>query len=226
MKRSKNSLFLLSVLAILALVSAILLVRRGFRAASEPSAFETVLARAVRNVAIPRRERNARNPITANLTNLNEAREHFMARCSICHGSDGRGRTQMARSLYPRVPDLFSPQTQNLTHGEIHYIIANGVQLTGMPAWSSPHQETEDDSWKLVLFIRALRPLTEDEKSREIQTSDSAHYVGSKTCEKCHAQIYEHRRRTPMANVVRDPHEHLCRIQDIPPRGTFDVRRT
>ena len=103
----------------------------------------------------------------------------------------------MGRSLYPRVPDLFSAQTQSLTDGEIHYIIANGVQLTGMPGWSSPHQETEDDSWKLVLFIRDLRPLTGNEKSQEVRTSDTAHYVGSKTCEKCHEQIYEHWRRTP-----------------------------
>jgi cytochrome c len=48
-----------------------------------------------------------------------------VARCSICHGSDGRGQTQMGRSLYPRVPDLLSLQTQNLTDREIHYIIEN-----------------------------------------------------------------------------------------------------
>jgi predicted CXXCH cytochrome family protein len=208
MKRWRNSLLLLSVVAILALVSAILLIRRGFRATSEPSTFEKVLARNVRNFAIPARERNRKNPFEVNSKNVMEAREHFVARCSTCHGSDGRGQTQMGRSLYPRVPDLLSPQTQNLTDGEIHYIIENGVQLTGMPAWSSPHQETEDDSWKLVLFIRDLRPLTEGEKSQEIKGSDSAYYVGSQSCQKCHAQIYEQWRGTPMANVVRDPRKH------------------
>jgi cytochrome c553 len=146
MKHWKNSLLLLSVVAILALVSAILLIRRGFRATSEPSTFEKVFARNVRNFAIPARERNRKNPLEMNSKAVMEAREHFVARCSTCHGSDGRGQTQMGRSLYPRVPDLLSPQTQNLTDGEIHYIIGNGVQLTGMPAWSSPHQETEDDS--------------------------------------------------------------------------------
>jgi len=35
----------------------------------------------------------------------------------------------------------------------------------------------------------------------------SAHFTGSASCEKCHAQIYEHWRKTPMANVVRDPRE-------------------
>jgi predicted CXXCH cytochrome family protein len=31
------------------------------------------------------------------------------------------------------------------------------------------------------------------------------HYVGSKPCERCHASIYARWKRTPMANVVRDP---------------------
>ena len=223
MKHWKNSLLLLSVVAIVALVSAMLLIRRGFRATSEPSTFEKVLARNVRNFAVPARERNRKNPLEVNSETVMEAREHFVSRCSICHGSDGRGQTQMGRSLYPRVPDLLSPQTQNLTDGEIHYIIENGVQLTGMPAWSSPHQETEDDSWKLVLFIRDLRPLNGDEKSQEIKTSDSAHYVGSQSCQKCHAHIYEHWRRTPMANVVRDPREHPDAV--IPDLATNSIAK-
>ena len=40
------------------------------------------------------------------------------------------------------------------------------------------------------------------------QLASSAQYVGSLACEKCHAQIYEHWQKTPMANVVRDPHQH------------------
>jgi predicted CXXCH cytochrome family protein len=201
-------LLLLLVVAIVSGIGLALLVRRGFSAKFEPSSFERVLARWMRNLAIPRAALNQTNPWKATPEGLKDARERFIARCAICHGSDGRGQTQIGRGLYPRVPDLLSPQTQSLTDGEIHYIIANGVQLTGMPAWSNPHQETDDDSWKLVLFIRDLRPLTVEEISQQDKTSGSAHYVGSQACEKCHAQIYEHWKKTPMANVVRDPKEH------------------
>jgi predicted CXXCH cytochrome family protein len=204
MKRWKNFL----IFAILATVGATLLIWRGFKATSEPSIFEKVLARRLRNFAIPRHDRVEKNPFQVNSETLKVARERFITQCSLCHGSDARGQTQMGRSLYPRVPDLLSPQTQNLTDGELHYIIENGVQMTGMPAWGSPHQETEDDSWKLVLFIRALRPLTVEEKSQESKISDSVHYVGSQSCQKCHERIYEHWRKTPMANVVRNPREH------------------
>lgn len=33
-------------------------------------------------------------------------------------------------------------------------------------------------------------------------------YLGSKSCQPCHASIYARWKRTPMANVVRDPREH------------------
>jgi predicted CXXCH cytochrome family protein len=197
---------LLSVAILAAICAGILL--RGFSARSEPSSFEKVLARTVRNLAIPSGPRHQTNPWKATPETLKEGREHFTARCAICHGTDGRGMTQLGRSLYPRVPDLLSPETQRLRDGEIHYIIENGVQLTGMPGWNNPHEETEDDSWKLVLFIRDLRPLPPQEESQQNQTLHFAHYVGSQACEKCHTQIYAHWKKTPMANVVRDPREH------------------
>ena len=114
----------------------------------------------------------------------------------------------MGQSLYPRVPDLRATATQELTDGEIHYIIENGVQLTGMPAWANPHQVQNGDSWKLVLYIRSLRPLTHQEQVQQRQASASAKYVGSQACEKCHAEIYQHWQKTPMANVIRDPRQH------------------
>jgi len=218
----KLSLFTTVVLVSVAVV-AVLLTRRGFKATSEPSKFEKVLARVVRNYAIPSSQRNEENPLQATPEILEDARERFIARCSICHGSDGRGLTQVGQNLYPRVPDFLSDQTQRLTDGELHYIIENGVQLTGMPAWGFPHQETEDDSWKLVLFIRDLRPLTAGEKSQEASIQNSAHYVGSQSCRKCHAGIYEHWQKTPMANVVRDPREHPDAI--IPNLATNSIAR-
>jgi hypothetical protein len=53
-------------------------------------------------------------------------------------------------------------QTQDLTDGELFYIIENGVKLTGMPAWGGEHGGGES-SWKLVDFIRHLPKLTPDE---------------------------------------------------------------
>lgn len=215
--------FLLTPLlaALIGVICAVVLIWRGFRATAEPSAFETAMARTVRNMAIPRRDRGKKNPLKASSENLQAGREDFLAQCASCHGYDGTGVTQMGRNLYPRAPDLRSPQTQSLTDGELEYIIESGVQLTGMPAWRRPHQEANDDIWKLVLFIRSLRPLTSDEKTKQPDTVAAAHYVGSQSCQKCHASIYARWKKTPMANIVRDPKVHPDAV--IPDLGTNTV---
>ena len=184
------------------------LVRRGFSTAAEPSTIERLIARTARNFAIPKKARLEANPFEPTARVLKEARESFVARCALCHAPDGSGQTEVGRNLYPKVPDLRLPQTQNLTDGQIRYIIRNGVRLTGMPGWARPHDEQSDDSWKLVVFIRSLRQLTLEEQRPQATPTISAHYVGSQACKKCHAQIYEHWQKTPMANVVRDPREN------------------
>jgi len=199
---------LLAVLALISGVYAATLIHRGFSASDNPSAPERVIARLIRNVSIPGRFSRESNPWKLTPERLKEAREIFTARCAVCHGIDGDGQTVVGRNLYPKPPNLRLPQTQNLTDGEIHYIIRNGIRLTGMPAWSSPHEEQEDTSWKLVLFIRYLRQPSAQEIAGQQQAIKSAHYVGSKACESCHSEIYAHWKKTPMANVVRDPREH------------------
>jgi nitrate/TMAO reductase-like tetraheme cytochrome c subunit len=183
-------------------------VSRGFSTAAEPSSIEKFIARTARNIVIPKKAQLEVNPFQPTPSVLNEARENFIARCSVCHGPDGAGQTDIGRNLYPKVPGLRLPRTQSLTDGQIRTIIRNGVRLTGMPGWARPHDEQSDDSWKLVLFIRDLRQLTKEEQMQQASTAKSAHYMGSQSCAKCHAQIYDHWQKTPMANVVRDPREH------------------
>src|SRR5215472_4139923 len=144
---SRLRIFLLACLAlvILAATYAVMLIRQGFSANEEPSAVEKLVARTVRNLSIPASARRQTNPWKPTPENLQEARDRFLARCAVCHGTDGSGVTEEGRNLYPKPPDLRAPRTQNLTDGEIHYIIQNGVRLTGMAAWSSPHDEADND---------------------------------------------------------------------------------
>ena len=200
-------LLLAGVVAVGAVVYGVRLIWRGFSTADEPSSLEKAVARATRNLAIPRNARLEKKPWSATPELLQEAHESFLARCASCHGPDGSGQTTVGRNLYPKAPDLRLARTQDLTDGEIRYIIRNGVRLTGMPGWATPHDEQSDDSWKMVLFIRNLRQLNGLELQQQSTLAASAHYSGSASCAKCHSQIYERWRKTPMANVVRDPRE-------------------
>jgi mono/diheme cytochrome c family protein len=141
-------------------------VRRGFSARDNPSAMEAYVAKMARKLSIPASERGAKNPFVPTPEVLSDARAHFADHCAICHGNDGIGKTQIGQNLYPKAPDMRLPATQNLTDGEIYYVIHNGVRLTGMPAWGGPGKD--DDSWKLVLFIRHL-PMTTPQEMKEME---------------------------------------------------------
>jgi predicted CXXCH cytochrome family protein len=209
MNRWKGFFLILVAITALAAVYGTAVIRRGFSATDQPSAVEKVMARTARNLGIPRGARNEKNPWTATPSSLQEARENFTDHCASCHGKDGDGRSGIGPNLYPKAPDLRQLETQNLTDGEIHYIIQNGVRLTGMPALGNPHSGQDDNTaWKLVLFVRSIGLPTAQEKAEQGATAASAHYVGSAACQKCHAEIYERWKKTPMANVVRDPREY------------------
>lgn len=142
-------------------------IRRGFSARENPSVAETYVARTTRRLSVPASERNATNPFTPSPELMAEARAHFADHCTICHGNNGSGDTEIGRNLYPKAPDMRLPQTQRLTDGELYYTIHNGIRLTGMPAWGMDVKD--EDSWKLVLFIRHLPQLTPEEE-REMES--------------------------------------------------------
>ena len=135
--------------------------RSGLSARPDPTLVEARLARMVRGLAIDREVRLARNPVTAGPGVLAEARAHFADHCAGCHANDGSGDTELGRRLYPRAPDMRVPATQNLTYGELFFIIENGVRFTGMPGWGG--EVSAEDSWKLVHFIRHLPKLPPEE---------------------------------------------------------------
>jgi predicted CXXCH cytochrome family protein len=223
MVRLRTLILTFCCLVIIAAALGLLLIRRGFSARDEPTSLERTVARFVRNLSIPNRVAQEPNPWNPTPSVLKEAREVFTARCAACHGPDGSGQTVVGRNLYPKPPDLRSSLTQKFTDGQIHYIIQNGVRLTGMPAWGNPHEEQGEISWKLVLFIRDLRQPTKAEVTEQQQAAASAHYVGSLACQKCHAELYARWKKTPMANVVRDPREHPDAI--IPDLATNSVAK-
>ena len=226
MKPRKTLIIAFVGLLLIGAICAGVLKWRGFRATSAPSTFETVAARSVRDFAIPSEERRKRNPDAGDSLAIQQGREDFLTRCASCHGVDARGRTPIGANVYPRVPDLHSDATQNLTDGEIHYIIENGVQFSGMPAMASPHRESAAESWKLVSYIRSFRPLTSEEKALEANTFSSAHYIGSQACQKCHADIYDRwkkdtdgeRRarsaRAPGCDHSRSQHQHRREVYE------------
>jgi mono/diheme cytochrome c family protein len=163
----RKLLVAVSMVAVVALVAAGTLILRlrehGISARDEPTSVEAFVARRLRSWAIPVRLRTTSNPLAPSDALLARARAHFADHCASCHGNDGRGRTTLGQSLYPKAPDMTLSETQSLSDGELFVIIENGVRLTGMPAWGESGPDDDNETWELVHFIRHLKRLTPDE---------------------------------------------------------------
>lgn len=153
----------LALVAIAALATGVVIVRRGFSARDQPSWPETVVARTVRRMAVPEGRHELKNPVPLTEEVLADARAHFADHCASCHANDGSGNTNIGKNLYPKAPDMRLEATQQLTDGELYSIIQDGIRLTGMPAWGKEADDTDADSWKLVHLIRHLKELTPEQ---------------------------------------------------------------
>ena len=162
MKRGTVILVVLVAIALGVGFLAASILHNGMSARATPTALEAMVARNARLMSIPADARAQKNPLTASEENLRDARLHFADHCAICHGNEGDADTMIGKGLYPKPPDLRLQETQKLSDGELFWIIENGVRFTGMPAFSS--HGAQDDSWKLVLFIRHLPQLTAAER--------------------------------------------------------------
>ncbi len=155
---------------VLAVAAFVLQVRsHGFSAREKPAGYETFLARHLRGLASEPDAGSLKNPLEAAPLAIAEARDHFADHCATCHGNRGDGKTQINAGLYPPAPDMRERRTQALSDGELFYIIKNGVRFTGMPGWGG----SDEDNWKLVLFIRHLPRLT----ARELEFMSEVNHM-------------------------------------------------
>lgn len=79
--------------------------------------------------------------------------EIWSARCKVCHGMDGRGRTKKGREL--KAPDFTSPRWQtHATDEGIVKAISEGIPEHKMPAFKD--KLTPEEIRALVPYLRKL----------------------------------------------------------------------
>ena len=155
----------LGTLAVLAAAGIGYVRTTGLRASGQPSGVEEAVARGVRRLAVPGDLARRANPVALSEAVLAEGLAHYADHCASCHAVDGSGTTEMGRGFFPPAPDMRVAPTQNMTDGELFYVIEHGVRFTGMPAWSTGTPEGETSSWQLVHAIRHLPRLTDAERA-------------------------------------------------------------
>jgi len=118
---------LAAIAGLLMAVSVFLWHAAGLSTRANPGALETWAARRARSMVIPTGAKNLANPLTDSPELLTEARAHWADHCALCHSNNGSGDVEIGKHMYPQAPDMRRPETQNLTDGELFYIIQNVI---------------------------------------------------------------------------------------------------
>ena len=140
-----------------------------------PGKLEGSLARLALNRSVARRAPVVKNALAASPDVLRDGLSHYRENCVGCHGAPGVDAAEYGQGLNPPAPDLTLPRIQKRPDGELFWIVANGIRMTGMPAFGPTHKEEE--LWKIVSFLRHLPELSpEEEKTLKPAAEESEHH--------------------------------------------------
>ncbi len=98
-------------------------------------------------------------PIQADEANLTEGAHIYIEHCSVCHGLPGKPQNPIGAGEFPKPPHLFKGHgVTDDPPGETYWKVANGIRLTGMPAFNKHLSETELWQVSLLLATEKLPP--------------------------------------------------------------------
>lgn len=88
----------------------------------------------------------------------------YRAQCAGCHGTPGHD-APFAKYMYPPAPQLWKKHAKGIVvgvsddePGVTYWKVANGIRLTGMPAFN--HLLSDTEMWQVTLLLRnANQPL-------------------------------------------------------------------
>jgi mono/diheme cytochrome c family protein len=163
----KRAAFYTAMLIVVAVIGGLLLVvlilpAMNWSATRRPGQVEGKLASYITSNWIRRNADEQRNPFRPTPENLNAGQGDFDEHCSGCHGLTGNGENRLEADFYPPVAKL-TGDTQKWSDGELYFIIANGIRMTGMPGFGEKHDPKE--IWGVILWVRHLAQLSPQEKA-------------------------------------------------------------
>ncbi len=96
----------------------------------------------------------AKNPVKPTVKSLARAKELYGQECSICHGDNGDGKTDLAKDMGVTPGDWTDPKTlAGKQDGELFNSIRNGK---GKMPPEAEGRAKNDEVWNLILYIRGM----------------------------------------------------------------------
>lgn len=101
-------------------------------------------------------------PITGNQENYTAGAHLYREHCAVCHGVAEQHASSVAKGMYPRPPQLFDPKhmVTDDPAGETYWKVANGIRMTGMPAFHDSLSTTQ--MWQVSVLLANADKLPPD----------------------------------------------------------------
>ena len=92
------------------------------------------------------------SPVAANDAALLAGAQLYRDDCASCHGLPGKPKSAEAKGMYPPPPQLMAGKgVTDDPVGQTYWVVANGIRLTGMPAFVG--SLSTDQLWQVSLML-------------------------------------------------------------------------
>jgi mono/diheme cytochrome c family protein len=96
----------------------------------------------------------ATNPVKPTAESQAKAKNIYQIDCAMCHGDNGDGKTDLAKSIGAPVPDFTDPKTlTGVPDGQLFGIIRNGKDK--MPP-EAAGRANDTMTWNLIIYLRGM----------------------------------------------------------------------
>lgn len=146
--------------------------------ADAPLPYEKKIASKSKNAHMRKQELPS-PPIAPDEPNLMAGAKVYKEQCAGCHGLPNQPAPAISEGMYPHAPLLFSGKgVTDDPPTETHWIISNGIRLTGMPSFKNTLTDTE--VWQASLLLANADKISDSVKgflspSATMATSSATH---------------------------------------------------
>jgi mono/diheme cytochrome c family protein len=116
-----------------------------------PMPFEVTLAHLALHARVDKDAPKAA-PFQPTEADLQNGAQLYRQHCAVCHGLTDPAKSATAQGMYPKPPQLLHGKgVTDDSAGETYFKVANGIRLTGMPAYSASLSEKE--IWQISFLL-------------------------------------------------------------------------
>ena len=109
---------------------------------------------------------------------------HYDAACAHCHAAPGRKATATMLSMLPEPPHV-TEAVKDWGPAELHWIVHEGVKMSGMPAWPVARP---DDVWPVVAFLTRVQEGMDGTAYARLVDLPAGEPTGFAYCASCHGR--------------------------------------